>query len=253
MRPLPTTQEVVSRIDELATATASGVPEVEPGSSLARDDADTSPFHLSHAAWTAIVIASDHLIAYRALVVTAQQTQPWAHHTLLRAAIESAVTAVWLLAPSRRTTRIERRLRLATTDIDESVTAQKLHGLRPPSGRTSVQRHNQVSVLARRAGVAGRVKWHGYAEVIRDAAADAHMDPAVLELVWRLGSGLAHGRSWASIGLLEREHHSDPDDPVQQVAMSAPLDQLNLFAMTALSLTTVARATFERRRVKSAG
>lgn len=250
MRPSPTTAEVVARIDELARATSLGMPQVEAGSSLARDDDATSPVQLSHAAWTALTIASDHLSAYRALIVDAQQTRPWAHHTLLRAAIENAATAVWLLAPSKRTTRIERRLRLAADDINESADAQRLHGLKSPSGRTREQRLNKIAAIARRAGLPGSLKWHGYGAVIREAAADARTNAVALELAWRLGSGLAHGRSWASIGLLNREHHSDPDDPVQMVAMSAPLDQLNLFAMTAVSLTTVARATFERRRVK---
>ena len=249
MVAMPEASEVVARIEELAGAVSGGLPDIEVGSPLYDDDAATTPLHLSHAAWTAVTIATDHLIAYRALIVKAQQTQPWAHHTLLRAAIENAATAVWLVAPAQRSDRVERRLRLATTDIAESAAAQKLHHLRAPSGRTAVQRQNQVANLARRAGLGGTMKWRGYAPVIREAAGGAHMPPDTLELAWRLGSGLAHGRSWASIGLLKGVDHSAPGDPVRNLEMSASLEQLNMFAMTALSLTSVARRFFEHNRL----
>lgn len=242
------TADVMRKIDELTEAVAHGAPDVEPGSSLAGDDAKTAPYHLSHAAWSAVVIAADHLMAYQALVLKAQRTQPWAHHTLLRAAIENSATAVWLVTPATRKLRIERRLRLAHADIGESAKAKELHGLESLSGRTLEQRLNEVAVLARRAGITDGTKWRSYAQVMREAAPGARMEPDTLELAWRLGSGLAHGRNWASIGLLHHADHSAPGDPVRNLEMTAPLEQLDMFALTALSLAAVGRRYYEQRR-----
>ncbi len=44
---------------------------VQPGSSLARDDRDTDPYHLSHAVRGGISSSAEHLHAFRTLLVGA--------------------------------------------------------------------------------------------------------------------------------------------------------------------------------------
>jgi hypothetical protein len=76
--------------------------DVQPGSSLLKDDEVTSPYLLSHAVRGALVSAVDHLDAFRALIQDAHVVHPRATLTLLRAALENAALAVWLLGPANK-------------------------------------------------------------------------------------------------------------------------------------------------------
>lgn len=88
-------------------------PDPELGSSLAVDDAALNPFQLSHAVVSALSTAVDHMHALRSLIADAHVVYPCATFTLLRAALENAATAVWLLTPpDHRDQRVLRRLRL---------------------------------------------------------------------------------------------------------------------------------------------
>ena len=59
----------------------------------------------------------DHLNCLHALLKDAQVIHMFAPYSLVRAALENASAAVWMLHPSGRATRICRRLRLAVTNI----------------------------------------------------------------------------------------------------------------------------------------
>jgi hypothetical protein len=80
--------------------------DVHAGSSLWKDDEVTSPYLMSHSVRGALVSAVDHLNAFRALVQDAHVVHPRATLTLLRAALENAALAVWLLAPANRNERV---------------------------------------------------------------------------------------------------------------------------------------------------
>jgi hypothetical protein len=86
------------------------------GSPLKADNNRTAPYQLGHAAWHAISHAVDHLHCLHALITDAQLLNMYAPYTLVRAALENASAAVWLLAPASRSDRITRRLRLAALD-----------------------------------------------------------------------------------------------------------------------------------------
>lgn len=95
-------------------------PWPEPGSSLAGDDNATDPYRLSHAVVQVLISAVDHLETLR-LVVQEQHVVPArGGFTLVRAALENAAVAMWLLAPSRRDERVFRLLRWEWADAEDS-------------------------------------------------------------------------------------------------------------------------------------
>lgn len=250
----PDPHDVFDRIRARFHQSINPPPPVEPGSSLAGDDAALGPLHLSHAAWYAWSLAVDQLEGVRALIEDAERTQPWAHHTLLRSALENAATALWLLAPKDRNERVRRRLKIAGHDIHESARAQELSGLTPrPPGRLPPERREEIKQLATARGldpndVLGRFS---YAKVIRAAATETRFGPDTLELVWMTGSGIAHGRSWATFAFLEREDlTTQGSDEIRQVRISASVEQLALVAATVLVLIDKAHRLYELRRVR---
>lgn len=246
-------RQVLARVRAHVSETSAPAPAVERGSSLAGDDAALGPLHLSHAAWFAWTIVVDQLEAVRALVEDLGRTQPWAHHTLLRSALENAATALWLLAPAGRDERVRRRLKLAGQDVYESERAQQLSGVTPaPPGRLPAERREEIIRLARARGldasdVLGRF---GYRTVIREAAGDTTVPSDVLELIWMTGSGIAHGRTWSTFAFLEHADYSRGSDLVRQVKVTASVDQIVLVMATVLVVAERARSLYEIRRVR---
>lgn len=225
---------------------------VEPGSSLAGDDAVLGSLQLSHAAWFAISIAADDLEAVRALMEDVGRTQPWAHHTLLRSALESAATAVWLLAPTQRNERVRRRLKLQGQEIYESERAQQLSGLTPPPpGRTQAERRGEVRQLATARGLDPNavLARFSYKNVLREAAIDIPYEPDLLELIWMTGSAIAHGRTWPTIAFLDREEITGDAADIRLLRVTASVDQLVLVAATVLLIVDRARDLYESRRI----
>src|SRR4051812_2912986 len=81
------------------------------GSPLSADDERTHPFQTSHAAWHALSHAADPLHCLRAVLRDAAAIHMYAPYALVRAALENASAAVWMLHPRGRIERVTRRLR----------------------------------------------------------------------------------------------------------------------------------------------
>ncbi|HEU4346989.1 MAG TPA: hypothetical protein VFR35_04280 [Actinoplanes sp.] len=99
-----------ARIEDLASRgrTSERVLKPSPGSELAEDDRLSHPYEVSHAAASAMMVAVDHLDALRRMTAACEKCEPngmtfsvSAHWALLRAALENAARAVWLLGPAR--------------------------------------------------------------------------------------------------------------------------------------------------------
>ncbi|REE62141.1 hypothetical protein BX257_4754 [Streptomyces sp. 3212.3] len=196
------------------TSEPSAAWDVQPGSPLARDDAKTNPYQVSHLAWQALTVASDHLHCLRRSLVGDQQgneitvtMHTYAQSTLLRGAFENSARAVWLLAPGKRLTRIQRRLALQMDNNKHSDRMHNLLGQTP--NRTTAERAKQITDLAVAAGIApSDVKKElvfVYKKMVQTAG--EHV-PGIgtdqAEAVWSMCSALAHG-DVHSIGYLERE------------------------------------------------
>lgn len=199
---------------EALTSTPSSAWDVQPGSVLAGDDAKTNPYQVSHLAWQALTVASDHLHCLRRSLVGEQQgdeitvtMHTYAQATLLRGAFENGARAVWLLAPGKRLTRIQRRLAL---QVDSNGHSDRMHQLLSKTPRrTKMERTKEITDLAVGAGIPpSDVKKElafGYKKMVctaGDHLAGVGGDQA--EAVWSACSALAHG-DVHSMAFLERE------------------------------------------------
>jgi hypothetical protein len=90
---------------------------VNEHSSLAGDDRITDPYQTSHIVWHSISHAVDHLNMQRTVLGKTGVIHMYAPFSVARAAIENAITAVWLLAPANRRERVRRRCRFAADDF----------------------------------------------------------------------------------------------------------------------------------------
>lgn len=91
----------VARIDPVAEP-----PQPAPGSALRADDQRTHPHRLSHATWNSLSHAVDHLNCLHTLLRDARQIHMYAPYSLVRAALENASAAVWMLHPRVRADRV---------------------------------------------------------------------------------------------------------------------------------------------------
>ncbi|MDX3209114.1 hypothetical protein [Streptomyces scabiei] len=192
---------------EVMTTTDSKAWEVSPGSSLAIDDAKINPYHLSHLAWQALGVGVDHLQCLRSTLIGDQHDVSnhtsvtvvlhiYAQATLLRAAFENACRAVWLLAPTNRLVRLQRRLSLQNDSNRHSDRMHQLVGATPP--RTSEARKKEITDLAVAAGTAPSdakkaLTFVGFQKVVQDAGPRLGVEADQAEAIWSMCSALAHG------------------------------------------------------------
>ncbi|MGH3648782.1 MAG: hypothetical protein ACRDTM_16605, partial [Micromonosporaceae bacterium] len=189
----------------LARVDPSGAREsLAPRSALVGDDRYTDPYQLSHAAWNSLSHAVDHLHCLRSLIADARIVHMYAPYTVLRAALENAATAVWLLAPRTRTPRILRRLQLAALDCRNSNSIQTVMGHTPR--RTLQDRLADLRTLAAARGLDPReaTTWSGWGEILKAAGDRTDVGATLAVVIWKACSGIAHGDFWATISVSER-------------------------------------------------
>lgn len=104
------------------------VQEPPPSSSLAGDDRDPAPLHMSHMVLQSLAVSTDHLHCLRAAVQEASSIHSWAPYTLLRGSIEASATVAYLLGDSSRDVRVHRRLQMVNGDDKELEELSKLLG-----------------------------------------------------------------------------------------------------------------------------
>ena len=94
----------------------------------------------------------DHLSCLRALLRDAKVIHMYAPFSLVRAALENACAAVWMLQPPRRADRLARRLRFAVTDIHNGEQVKQVIGQPGPRSACSlsVPRTRKVRSWCRR-------------------------------------------------------------------------------------------------------
>jgi hypothetical protein len=224
-----------------------------PGTVLAEDDRQSDPFQVSHAAATALTVAVDHLLALRRMTEDCRVCQPsrmtfqiTAHWTLLRAAMEGASRAIWLLGPEDRSERVVRALRLQADNVTNSDAAAALL----PSGprRPKIERIARVKEIAVRAGVSAgdAVTTVRYREIVRYAGDLIAHDAGRFELLWRACSGAAHGDIWAVLNLQDRKT-IDSANGVTTAQLTVSVSGLSTVARAATALATAGFGLFDRR------
>ncbi|WP_073421687.1 hypothetical protein [Geodermatophilus nigrescens] len=248
--PLLPPEQLFAHIDAWLDLSAQLPPTTEDSSPLA-GDAKRSPVHrVDNAAWSAITYSIDHLAAVKALVIDAEVLHPFASFSLLRAAIENAATAVWLLAPSDRKTRLERRLRLAWNEVSEVGKASELIPTAFAGIRTAEERKDEVKKLAKTLDLdLSRVcGTFSYEKIVEAAGGASRLGGREAKVHWRVCSGFAHGRSWAMLGMLNRQEHPTADGDVAAVQLTTSVEQVATMTHVPFSMTNHALHLFERRR-----
>lgn len=193
-----------------------------PDSELAEDDSVLAPFQISHLVGHCLGLAFDNIQATHALMMRLwepgleekDQTvriPMAAHYPMLRAAIEAAALAVWLLAPDDPYERRTRTLRSRWEDIVQDklliLAISESDANDPPAERKRDakmrQQYEQSVRLKKRRlrEVAGRAKVDiqevyrglpGFESIVGDGAAETGIRRQHATGHWRLVSGLAH-------------------------------------------------------------
>jgi hypothetical protein len=225
-------------------------PEVEPGSALAGDARRSPVFQVAHAAWAAFSGSVDHLDALRTLMVETEAPLPvHAPFTLVRSAIENAATAVWLLAPQRRNERLRRLLKFAHNETWEWGKALELLPAEFAPQRSVPEIRSHIRTLAAQLGlnpddVAGKFS---YEKVIWTAGEAIGVGGDQSVLVWRVGSGVAHGRDWAR-RISARHLQVISEDDWVSTQLSTNVGQLLSAAGYPFTFTLRALWLYEQRR-----
>ncbi len=215
-------------------------PQPAAGSRLQADDALTDPYRLSHQVVLALISAVDHFEALRLLVQDAGVMPARAPFTLLRAALENASVAVWLLAPDDRKLRVLRLLRLIWTDGEDNVLAWESIEAQPSWSRE--ERKTNLQEMARAADlsleqvsqVATQLRWTTIVKGAGDGALELTGERALL--AWRVSSGIAHARPWAALSILDRVEPPVPDGDIVRLKLKASERWVTVVASIALQM-----------------
>lgn len=224
---------------------------VQAGSRTADDDAALNPYHLSHAVETALSHSLDHLHALRTSVVEAQTIHMVAPFTLMRAALENAALAAWLVLPQEREDRIRRRLQLAIEDAHDGYQVRQLTES-SMSGESFEQRRERLVCigvaqgLSRDSLLGGKPKWRS---IVREAGAASRLGADDAEVLWRLCSGFTHGRMWSMLAALTRTAVSEADN-VFEMRLNAPASGVLYVVKGAADMFASASSLHDRHRLR---
>jgi hypothetical protein len=223
--------------------------EIAQGSALDGDDKRLHPWMVSHGAAAALSAALDHL---HALTTSVMSPEPVLHnsapYTLARASIENSAIAFWIVHPKGRAERLTRTLRWYASDIRDGDRARE--GIGQPSKASTGER---IQALRDRAAAhdcdpVEATEDLRYTGILKYADAQFPPDTTISPLfMWRLCSGFAHGRNWASLGLLAREVTPTGQPGVSHMRQTNSLDRVLSAALTAYELFSLASTTFEQR------
>jgi hypothetical protein len=227
-------------------------PQPAAGSRLRADDALTDPYRLSHQVVLALISAVDHFEALLLLVQDAGVMPARAPFTLLRAALENASIAVWLLAPDDRKLRVLRLLRLMWTDGEDNVQAWESVAVQPPLSRE--ERKNNLQEMARAAElstqqvsqVATLLRWTTIVKGAGDGAQELTGERALL--AWRVSSGVAHARPWAALSILDRVEAPVPDGDIVRLKLKASERRVTVVTSIALQMLAEGWRLFDESR-----
>ncbi|QSB14192.1 hypothetical protein JQS43_22165 [Natronosporangium hydrolyticum] len=203
---------------------------VQEGSQLADDDRRIgSRYALSAQAALGISAGIDTMGCLRSSLNVTWEGQSkarvavhrYGQPTLVRAALENAATAVWLLGPKDSTDRIVNRLRLAWKEIHPTYGLYDRLGVTLP--KTEEEMRQQVVQALFAAGWCKpddckKTDWNaatvllgsfGYEKVVEEAGEIVGMGKDVAAATWSACSGLAHGQESSTNSALARQKVAD--------------------------------------------
>lgn len=242
-RVLQKWHEIGPLIDVLAQrANTPGEWRAAPGSSLAGDDRASAPYQVSHAVHLCLLAAIDHAHAVKRLVFDHQELHTSAPGSLSRGFIENAATAYWILHPSGRAERVARTLKWHVKNANDRNTAlSNVPEIPPPRRPVGKQIQSMLDVAT-----SARIEDHeyvrrGYRPSQPVEYADMHAGVLGVGVLfsWQICSGFAHGRPWASMGVLQREELPTADPGVVDMRLSNDFTRTLFPVLTGMHLMEV--------------
>ena len=244
---LAETVRVLQQVDAWAARISDGSGfEPAPRSALRGDDDKAHPYQLSNAAWLLLGSAADHLGGLKALIADAKVIPRSAAYTLVRAGLENACGAVWLLQPPKRADRLARRLLLAKEDIHQREQARELIG--QPGPRTEEECLQEIRDIAKRASLddaalKGKSTYTAIVQTVDQSEPDIE-----IQMMWKVCSAFSHGDMWATLGWSQRTQMPNPAQPgIAAFRVEADLGLLALATATAVSVTQLGWRLYDER------
>lgn len=187
-------QKLKPRISAMKTDALSVT--VLPGSLLSREDDRTSFSPISYQVRWQLQLASEHLVAFTRLV-EGHGLPNYAGYVLIRAAIETAACASWLLQPEKSDRRVLRALQMAWWNQSDAASFTTGAGFDPSVRDAEIKNHlNELRMAVKSLRQTPlnkvRISHTDLLTTVQRRSAIANPTPLV---AWRQCSALAHGNS----------------------------------------------------------
>lgn len=204
-----------------------------PRTVLAGDDRATSYETVSELVRSNLVFVLDHFDALKLMIQDGQSLMTMAPLTLLRAALESTGLAMWLIGSEARDERVLRALQAAyEANIDVIRAEAELSGVTPTSGAPVDAVKRLEELRDARPTLRGKnLKPPSISERLGDTKAYFDSGRYSLLGLWKVASGMAHGRRAMMIHLLDFEQLSVGEETVHLRATSSVSLVAGLYSM----------------------
>ncbi|TYB43859.1 hypothetical protein [Actinomadura chibensis] len=227
--------------------------EIQPGSPLAGDEAKSHPHDVGHGAWHALTVAQDHLLGLHSSLHGTDRLVIHTHaqFTLLRAGMENAARAVWLLHPADRPGRVTRRLAMQRAEIRA---AHRIRGLLSNPGAKTLQQDltDLYALLATALGVTAAEAEKtlnktpaSYKDMVRDAAPAAGYSADTAELIWSACSALAHGDTHGTLSVLDKQVTAAQSAKGNRIALARVTGSVSGLYWCTLAATSMLSAGYD--------
>lgn len=188
--------------------------ETRSGTALAGDDTATPYERTSQWLSSLVGVAFDNLLTVKLVIQDAETVPVAAHFGLLRNAIEAIGMGLWLIGSNSRDTRVLRTLQLSYEDRQDEYSLNAVieeNDTKLPDDDAAVVRLAEIRDA--RSGLRGRsLTPPSITKRLTTAQAPAGDYRFSLLAIWKLTSGIAHGRRSTFYHLLDREVTATTED-----------------------------------------
>lgn len=230
--------------------------DVQPGSSLALDDARLSGYPLSNYAFGQLQVAFGCFDSLRRMIISespsgsvSMVTNPHGPYALIRNAMDTAALARWLLVPENRKLRLRRRIMAEMDELAKSLACRK-----ESQGRWldwESRRRERMQQVADAADI-GLVKVKDLklppmTRILTDLQRGYHGTELSWLATWQLCSGHAHGKLWALLASNDLEVQDGSATEIgAQYRMTVDYRVLCLFLERGIDLVNNAAQLYRR-------
>jgi hypothetical protein len=216
---------------------------IEDRSDLAGDREQIPDLWLDTVATRRLKVAVDYLAGVRDLV--SGGLHYYAPFPLLRAVLESAATAVWLLESDERPVRLRR---LVGLHIDDTNNKKSVQFMLPEQYRDPFDHEPGIKKMIQESGSPrGKCKFPDYTAVFKTID-DLPGEGASMLLAWRVCSGFSHGLTWATTGLIQQTNRAQVGPTLHRFDGTPNYQLVATMVRTAVRTIELADCYFQVRR-----